>query len=152
MASVPEAFGDVNVRVVPVEIPESWNCNCFVASPSSCRNNDESFMSMAVLVDPKLNVGELIVVVPSEPDTAEPICRFVVDPETPAVPIFTAFVVALSVAPVPMFIVLAAVELPMTGDVACTVNNVLLNVVLPVNVCVRALIVASVEFAAEGNV
>lgn len=49
---------------------------------------------------------------PSAPDTAEPMLMVVVDPDTPAVPMLTAFVVPLVVAPVPRFRVCAPVDWP----------------------------------------
>ena len=54
----------------------------------------------------------LIVVVVVAPETALPMAIRVVDPDAPAVPMFTLLTVAVRVAPVPMFTVEAAVVLP----------------------------------------
>ena len=43
--SVVEASGTVRVRVVAVVMPDSWNFNCLVASPSSC---NVKFVSLTV--------------------------------------------------------------------------------------------------------
>ena len=66
----------------------------------------------AVTVAPKATVGVLNVVVPSAPDTDEPTAMLVVDPKTPAVPMFTALTAPLIVAPDARPVVPAAVELP----------------------------------------
>jgi hypothetical protein len=54
------------------------------------------------------------------PDTEEPMLIVVVEPDTPAVPIFIVLVAADTVAPVPRFCVSVAVEPPIVKDVAAT--------------------------------
>jgi hypothetical protein len=72
-----------------------------------------------------------------ELDTADPMLMVVVDPETPAVPMLTVLVLPEPVAPVPKPYVAVLVEEP-------TVTVDAENVVVPENVCVNVLIVASV--------
>jgi len=93
-----------------------------------------------VAFSPVSTVFSLNVIVPPEPDTAEPILTFVVDPETPSVPIFIVLVDPDSVAPVNKFNVLVAVDVcPIDNVVAApkalTVKRfVLNNVSVPVEV------------------
>ena len=75
-------------------------------------------------------VAEFMVVVPSAPETAEPIFMFVVDPETPDPPTFTVFVVAFVVAPLDMFIVAAPVDAPMLKVVAAEPKFIVVDVAL----------------------
>jgi hypothetical protein len=75
-------------------------------------------MAIAETLDPKITLGLLMVSVPSAPATADPIATLVVEPETPAVPMFTVLVTPLVVAPVPRPRVDAATELPTVTVVA----------------------------------
>lgn len=49
-AMVPEAFGMVKVRVVPVVIPESWKVSFLVVSPSSAKSTEASVKVLLVKV------------------------------------------------------------------------------------------------------
>lgn len=62
--------------------------------------------------------GLLIVSVPSAPATAEPMVTLAIEPDRPPVPMFTALVIPLVVAPVPIPRVDAAAELPTVTLVA----------------------------------
>ena len=90
----------------------------------------------AVFAAERVVMPWFMVRVPVAPDTAEPRLMFVTEPETPAVPMFTVFVVAVSVAPVPRPYVEVAVDDP-------TVTVAAENVVVPEKVWVSVPIVAS---------
>jgi len=65
-----------------------------------------------VAVCPMLTVGAWIVVVPSEPDTAEPMLIAVVEPDSPAVPMLIALVEPDAVAPAWISVCWLTVERP----------------------------------------
>jgi hypothetical protein len=70
----------------------------------------------AVVAVPRFNTAPLVVIEPSKvvvvADTALPMAMLVVEPVPPAVPILMALVEAETVAPVPILIVEAAVDVP----------------------------------------
>ena len=99
-----------------------------------------------VAFSPVSTVLSLNVIVPAEPDTAEPILTFVVDPETLVVPILIVFVAPFTVAPVNKFNVDVAVVPPIVNVVAAPNSLTVVRFVLN-NVSVPVALEASVGFA-----
>ena len=92
-----------------------------------------------VASNPVWTIFSFIVMVPPEPDTAEPILIFVADPESPAVPIFIVLVCPDNVAPVNKLsddeLVVEPIEIVVAALKALTVKRfVLNNVSVPVEV------------------
>ena len=109
---VPLASGAVTVRVVPVVMPETSNCSFLAGSRLSVKKVATSGRLTAVTVAPKATVGLWNVVAPSEPATLDPIAMLVIDPDTPPVPMLTALVRPVVVAPEASPVVPAPVALP----------------------------------------
>ena len=65
----------------------------------SSRVKDASEIRKLACWAPKTTAGELIVSVPADPETDEPTLMFVVEPERPAMPMFTVLVLPEVVAP-----------------------------------------------------
>jgi hypothetical protein len=101
---------------VVVEVPVVEPIVMFVVEPATPLVPMLTALVVAVRVAPDARLRvDAAVVFPIEvveaPSTG-PTVMLVVEPETPFVPMLTAFVVAVSVAPVPTLMVEAAVELP----------------------------------------